>query len=107
MIAGRSSSNISSGAQWRAGWVLEPNLNPVDEQLRRRRWRILRALLPVSPALDTLPPWIRTPDHFVSWLIGRMTPAGLYAYFKDLEEVAKQTCDLELFRLARRCRGRR
>lgn len=104
MIAGRSTTTAT--AQSRAGWVIEPNLDPVDEQLRRRRWRILRALLPVSPALDALPPWIRTPDQFVSWLIGRMTPAGLHAYFKDLEEIGKQTCDLELFRLARRCRGR-
>ncbi|HTC18253.1 MAG TPA: hypothetical protein VK690_04000 [Stellaceae bacterium] len=97
----------SSGAQSRPGWVLEPNLDPVDEQLRRRRWRILRAVLPASHGLDPLPTWVKTPEQFIGLLIGRLNPAGLRAYFVELEEIAKQTCDLELLRLARRYRGQR
>jgi hypothetical protein len=97
----------SSGAQSRPGWVLEPNLDPVDEQLRRRRWRILRAVLPVSNGPDPLPTWVKTPEQFIGWLIGRLNPAGLRTYFVELEEIAKQTCDLELLRLARRYKGQR
>jgi hypothetical protein len=99
-MAGRS-----GGAQSRPGWVLEADLDPVDEQLRRRRWRILRAVLPIGHGLDPLPTWVKTPEQFVGWLIGRLSPAGLRTYFEDLEEIAKQTCDLELLRLARRYQG--
>ncbi|MBU6507962.1 MAG: hypothetical protein KGI92_07465 [Alphaproteobacteria bacterium] len=101
-MAGRS-----GGAQSRPGWVLEADLDPVDEQLRRRRWRILRAVLPIGQGLDPLPTWVKTPEQFVGWLIGRLSPAGLRTYFEDLEEIAKQTCDLELLRLARRYQGQR
>jgi hypothetical protein len=95
----------SSGAQSRPGWVLEPDLDPVDEQLRRRRWRILRAVLPMGHGLDPLPTWVKRPEQFVGWLIGRLTPQGLRSYFQELELIAKQTCDLELLRLARRYQG--
>lgn len=101
-MAGRS-----DGAQSRPERIVEPDVNSVDEQLRQRRWRILRAVLPISHGLGPLPIWVKTPEQFTGWLIGRLNPAGLRAYFRDLEEIAKQTCDLELLRLARRCAGQR
>jgi len=101
-MAGRS-----GGAQSRPGWVLEADPDPVDEQLRHRRWRILRAVLPIGHGLDPLPTWVKTLEQFVGWLIGRLNPAGLRTYFEDLEEISKQTCDLELLRLARRYQGQR
>jgi hypothetical protein len=90
-----------SGAQIRPGWVLEPDLNPVDEQLRLRRWRVLRAALPPGRALEPPPVWVSTPDQFIVWLTSRLSPMAVKAYFEDLELIAKQTCDLELLRLAR------
>jgi hypothetical protein len=95
----------NTGAQTRPGWALEPNLDPIDEQLRNRRWRILRVALPYGHALDPMPVWIRTPEQFIGWLIGRLTPTALRNYFTDLEQIAKQTCDLELLRLSRKYRG--
>ena len=96
-----------SSAQVRPGWVLEPDLNPVDEQVRRRRWRVLRAALPQGRGLEPVPTWVRTPDQFLDWLTSRLSPMAIRAYFQDLELIAKQTCDLELLRLARSYHGRR
>ena len=86
----------------RAGWTLETDLDPGDEQLRRRRWRILRVALPRGQGLEPVPERIGTPEQFVGWLIGRLSAQSLTNYFEDLAEIAKQTCDLELLRLARK-----
>ena len=94
-----------SGAQTRPGWLLEPDLDPVDEQLRRRRWRVLRVALPSGRNLEAMPQWVRTPDQFIDWLTARLSPAAMQAYLGDLEFIAKQTCDLELLRLARSYRN--
>jgi hypothetical protein len=85
----------------RPGWALEPDLDPVDEQLRRRRWRVLRAALPQGRGVDQAPSWVKTPDQFIDWLAARLAPRALQGYFEDLELLAKQTCDLELLRFAR------
>lgn len=90
-----------SGAQARPGWLLEPDLDPVDEQVRRRRWRVLRAALPRGRNVEGVPQWVRTPDQFIDWLSVRVSTAAMRAYLADLELIAKQTCDLELLRLAR------
>jgi len=90
-----------SGAQIRPGWALEPDLHPKDEQLRRRRWRVLRAALPPGRGLDQLPGEVKTPDQFIDWLVSRLSAAAVRSYFEDLELIAKQTCDLELLRFAR------
>ena len=95
------------GAQMRPGWALEPDLHPIDEHLRRRRWRVLRAALPPGRGLDPLPSWVKSPDQFIDWLISRLSPAAIRSYFADLELIAKQTCDLELLRFARHYRGQR
>jgi hypothetical protein len=91
-------------AQQRAGWSLDSNLDPRDERLRRRRWRILRVALPHGHGIEPLPAWIRTPEQFLSWVLDRLSGQALRNYFEDLEEIAKQTCDLELLRLARKAR---
>jgi hypothetical protein len=90
-----------SGAQTRPGWEPEPDLARVESQLRRRRWRVLRAALPPGPGLDPVPGWVKSPDQFIEWLTHRLNPAAVRRYFSDLELIAKQTCDLELLRLAR------
>jgi hypothetical protein len=94
-MAGRSSAQI------RPGWALEPDLHPVDQQLRRRRWRVLRAALPPGRGLDQFPATVTTPDQFMDWLMSRLSTTAVRHYFEDLELIAKQTCDLELLRLAR------
>jgi hypothetical protein len=94
----------NSEAQQRAGWSLDSNLDPRDERLRRRRWRILRVALPHGHGIEPLPAWIRTPEQFLSWVLDRLSGQALRNYFEDLEEIAKQTCDLELLRLARKAR---
>lgn len=96
-----------SGAQIRPGWALEPDLDPVNEQVRRRRWRVLRAALPPGRGLDELPGWVKTPDQFIDWLMSRLSPAAVRSYFDDLELIAKQTCDLEMLRFARHYRSQR
>ncbi len=90
------------GAQNRPKWTVEPDLEAIDLRLRQRRWRILRAAMPVGYDVDPMPQWVRTPEQFVGWLVARLTPSASSVYFDDLERIAKQTCDLELFRLARR-----
>lgn len=87
-------------------WPREANLDAVKDQLRRRRRRILQAALPSGHGLDPLPAWVKTPQQFVGWLTGRLTPRALKHYFTDLEEIARQTADLELFRLARKYQAR-
>jgi hypothetical protein len=94
----------NSEAQQRAGWSLDSNLDPRDERLRRRRWRILRVALPHGHGIEPLPAWIRTPEQVLSWVLDRLSGQALRNYFEDLEEIAKQTCDLELLRLARKAR---
>lgn len=94
-MAGRSSAQI------RPGWALEPDLHPIEQQLRRRRWRVLRAALPPGRGLDQCPSSVTTPDQFIDWLMSRLSAAAARNYFDDLELIAKQTCDLELLRLAR------
>ena len=96
-----------SGAQSRPGWMLEPDLDPGDALVRRRRWRVLRAALPPGRGLDHLPDWVKTPDQFIEWLMSRLSPVAVRNYFDDLELIAKQTCDLELLRLARHYKGSR
>lgn len=93
-----------SAAQTRPGWALEPNLHPIDQQIRRRRWRVLRAALPPGRGVDQLPAWVNSPDQFIDWLMGRLSVNAVRHYFDDLELIAKQTCDLELLRLARHYR---
>lgn len=90
-----------SGAQVRPGWALEPDLHPVDEHLRRRRWRVLRAALPPGRSLDPLPVWVTSPDEFIDWLMSRLSLTAVRGYFDHLELIARQTCDLELLRFAR------
>ncbi|HXQ50479.1 MAG TPA: hypothetical protein VN802_05255 [Stellaceae bacterium] len=89
------------GAQPRPGWALEPDLHPVDEHLRRRSWRVLRAALPSGRGLDPLPGWVTCPDDFIDWLTNRVSTAAVRGYFEHLELIAKQICDLELLRFVR------
>src|ERR1700760_3299326 len=90
-----------------AGWTLEPRLHPLDEQLRRRRWRILQVVLPPGHGLGPQPPWVQSPDQFIYWIAAALSPEDLQHYLQDVEAVAKQTYDLELFRLTRRYRTNR
>jgi hypothetical protein len=75
------------------------------EILSKRRWRIMQSVLPFDNSLDPLPAWVRTPDQFVGWLSCRIDQAGLRAYFREIQTVAKQTSDLELLRFARKYLG--
>lgn len=88
------------GLPTQIGWTIEPDLDPLDERLRRRRWCILRTVL-LRRSGDTLPEWINTPEQFIGWIVGRLAPKPLTNYFTEIEDIAKQTCDLELLRLAR------
>jgi hypothetical protein len=90
-----------------AGWSLESGLDPLDDQLRRRRWRILQVVLPYGHGLGPLPAWVQSPDQFIYWISAALSLQDLQHYFRDLEAVAKQTYDLELLRLARRYRTNR
>jgi hypothetical protein len=67
----------------------------------RRRWRILQNAQPVVVPSEPAPPWIRTPEQYVDWLSVRVRPADLRDFFRTLEEIARQSCDLELLRFAR------
>jgi hypothetical protein len=89
------------GKRRRPERAVEPDRDPVAERMRQRRWRVLRAALPPGHGIDPLPLWVRTPRQFVGWVAGRLTPGGMRRYRAELEELARQTCDLELFRLAR------
>jgi hypothetical protein len=87
------------------GWDRMPTASPVETLLGQRRWRILQNAQPLFAPVEPVPAWIRTPAQFVEWLSMRLTPAELRAYFRDLEDIARQSCDLELFRFARRFLG--
>ena len=88
-----------------SGWALERGLDPLHDQLSRRRWRILQVVLPYGHGLGPLPPWVASPDQFIYWISANLSLQDLQIYLCDLEAVAKQTCDLELLRLARRYRS--
>ena len=84
--------------------TLERDLDPLDEQLRRRRWRILQVVLPSGHSLGPQPSWVQSFDQFIYWIAAALRPRELHHYLLDLEAVAKQTYDLDLLRLARRYR---
>ena len=90
------------GAGPRPGWDRYGAGVAAYRLMAERRWRILEA---VHPPGDRVPIFIRTPEQFVEWLALRLRPAELRAYFRDLEAVARDTCDLELLRFARRYLG--
>ena len=90
-----------AGTKSRPGWGVAPN-DPLAAQLPRRRWRILHNAKPQMRPEEPLPNWIRTPEDFVRWLASRLGLNELYTYFRDLEAIAKMSCDLELLRFARR-----
>jgi hypothetical protein len=87
------------------GWNVECGLDPLYEQLSRRRWRILQVVLPYGHNLGSPPSWVESPDQFIYWISAGLSLHDLRNYLCDLEAVAKQTCDLELLRLARRYRS--
>ncbi|MGA2088770.1 MAG: hypothetical protein ABSG66_07615 [Stellaceae bacterium] len=86
----------------RPGWASEADTDSGDTLMRHRRWRIMESLLPFDSTLDPLPAWVRTPEQFVGWMSCRIDTAGLKSYFREIQAVAKQTCDLELLRFARK-----
>ena len=96
----------SSGARPRPGWDRVASASRIETLIGQRRWRILiNAQPPFYPA-EPVPVWIKTPEQFVDWLSIRLTPSELRTYFVDLEVIARQSCDLELLRFARRYLGR-
>ncbi|HEY3916866.1 MAG TPA: hypothetical protein VGL83_03695 [Stellaceae bacterium] len=93
----------SATAQTYPGWTIAQGDNHgADAQLPRRRWRILHNAKPPMGATGPAPGWIKTPDDFVHWLAVHLSVNELYTYFRDLEAIAKMSCDLELLRFARR-----
>jgi hypothetical protein len=96
----------STGFRLRPGWDRLPSPNPVETLIGQRRWRILQTAQPLFEPAEALPQWIRTPEQFVDWLSLRVGPRELRAYFMDLEEIGRQSCDLELLRFARQFLGR-
>lgn len=88
------------------GWDRKPSASAVATLIGQRRWRILTNTQPLVEPTAPLPAWIRTPEQFVDWLSMRVGPKELRAYFHDLEEIARQSADLELLRFARRYLGR-
>jgi hypothetical protein len=96
----------STGLRPRPGWDRQPSISTVETLIGQRRWRILQNAQPVFEPTEAVPAWIRTPEQFVDWLSLRVGPRELRAYFHDLEEIARQSCDLELLRFARRYLGR-
>ncbi|HXQ51794.1 MAG TPA: hypothetical protein VN802_11920 [Stellaceae bacterium] len=88
------------------GWDRQPSTSAVATLIGQRRWRILVNAQPALEPAVPLPAWIRTPEQFVDWLSMRVGPRELRAYFHDLEEIARQSADLELLRFARRYLGR-
>lgn len=96
----------STGLRPRPGWDRQPTPSSVDTLIGQRRWRILHNAQPLFEPAEAVPNWIRTPEQFVDWLSLRVGPGELRAYFHDLEVIARQSCDLELLRFARRYLGR-
>jgi len=95
------SRRFSTGTQPRPGWAITP-ADSRAAQLPRRRWRILHHTKPRMEPVGPTPHWIKTPEDFVRWLASDLSLNQLYAYFRDLEAIAKMSCDLELLRFARR-----
>jgi hypothetical protein len=102
----RSMIRPSIGLRPRPGWDRQPSAGAVETLIGQRRWRILQNAQPLFEPAEAVPHWIRTPEQFVDWLSLRVGPVELRAYFHDLEEIARQSCDLELLRFARRYLGR-
>ena len=96
----------SASLRPRPGWDRQPSIGTVDTLIGQRRWRVLQNAQPLFEPAETAPNWIRTPEQYVDWLSLRVGPRELRAYFHDLEEIARQSCDLELLRFARRYLGR-
>jgi hypothetical protein len=96
----------STGFRPRPGWDRLASTSPVEALMGQRRWRILQNAQPVFQPAEAVPGWIRTPEQFVDWLSLRVGPRELRAYFMDVEEIARQSCDLELLRFVRRYLGR-
>ena len=92
-------------ARPRPGWDRLPTASPVETLIGQRRWRILQNAQPLFTPVEPVPHWIRAPEQFVEWLSMRLTPSELRDYFRDLEDIARQSCDLELLRFARRYLG--
>jgi hypothetical protein len=88
----------------RPGWTAGAG-DDATEILAQRRWRIMQSVLPFDNSLTPLPTWVRTPDQFVGWLSCRVEHVALRAYFREVQTIAKQTCDLELLRFARKYLG--
>jgi len=88
------------------GWDRQPTTSAAATLIGQRRWRILVNAQPKMQLSVPLPAWIKTPEQFVDWLSMRIGPKELRAYFHDLEEIARQSADLELLRFARRYLGR-
>jgi hypothetical protein len=82
-------------------------LDAIGEQIQRRRWRVLHAAFPYRQGLSQAPSWVETPEEFLGWAGAVLKPEALRTYMKDLELIAKQTCDLVLLRLARENLARR
>lgn len=93
-------SRNPTSAPSRPGWAMASDDSP-EAQLPRRRWRILHNAKPHTEPVVPMPHWIKTPEDFVRWLANRLSLSELYTYFRDLEAIAKMSCDLELLRFAR------
>jgi hypothetical protein len=98
-------SRTSPLARTRPGWDRLPTANPVETLIGQRRWRILQNAQPLYTPTEPVPSWIRMPEQFVEWLAIRLTPTELRGYFHDLEQIARQSCDLEMLRFAKRYLG--
>jgi len=96
----------ASLARPRPGWDRHGTGSPQELLLSQRRWRILQNAQPLFQPVEPVPAWIKSPEQFVDWLSVRLTPSELRDYFRDLEDIARQSCDLELLRFARRYLGR-
>lgn len=90
-----------AGPRTRLGWTMAPD-DSIAAQLPRRRWRILHIARPRTRSFGPVPSWIKTPEDFVRWLASMLSLNELYTYFRDIEAIAKMSCDLELLRFARR-----
>jgi hypothetical protein len=96
----------SAGLRPRPGWDRNGGASTEAGAIGQRRWRILIRTQPIAAGLEPTPYWVRTPEQFVDWLSLRIGPRDLRAYFLDIEEIARQSCDLELLRFARPYLGR-
>jgi len=102
----RTMIRSSTGFRSRPGWDRVPSPSPLETMIGQRRWRILQNAQPRLQPAEAVPNWIRTPEQFVDWLSLRVGARELRAYFVDLEDIARQSCDLEILRFARRYLGR-